>query len=181
MAEFFEEHLRVIIFVVIALAALLQKILEAGKAKRADTGPTMKEIFGPDRETAPTPSRRKPYTPPPLVRTSAPPPLRQPTVPPPLRGAAPMAVQSAYDTEAELTRQREMEERIRRIREAKSSAPVAASAAAPSPEPPPPATASTARVTAAHPGAIHRRLRHPREVRRAFVLKEILDRPLGLR
>lgn len=181
MAQFFEEHLRVIIFVVIVVVALLQKVLEAAKARKADTGPTMREIFGPDGETSPTTSRRKPYTPPPLVRTTAPPPLRQPAGPPPLRGAAPMAASSAYDTEAELTRQREMEERIRRIREAKSSAPAAVSAAAPAPEPPPPATASTARLTAAHPGAINRRLRHPREVRRAFVLKEILDRPLGLR
>jgi hypothetical protein len=175
MPQFIEENLRVIIFAVIVVIAVLQKVFEAAKAKKDNGGPTMKEIFGPNEEpTDAPPPRRAPYTPPPLVKTTVPPPLRQPNVPPPLRGAVAPTLAS-YDSEAELARQREMEERIRKIREARSSTPASA------PEPPPPATVSTAHATSAHHGVLHRRLRHPRELRRAFILKEILDRPLGLR
>ena len=85
---------------------------------------------------------------------------------------SPPVATSTTNTDAELTRQRQIEERIRELREASANA---------APEPSA-ATASTAhRTAAAHHGALHRRLRHPRELRRAVVLKEILDRPVGLR
>ena len=178
MPEFIEEHLRVIIFVVIVGIALLQKILEAAKARKQQPGPSMEEIFGPDGQQNPTPSRRKPYTPPPLVRTTqepaGPPPLRQAppaATPPPLRGMSSVA-SATTNTDAELARQRQLEERIRALREASA-------AAAPEPSA---ATAPTAhRPAPVHHGVLHRRLRHPRELRRAFILKEILDRPVGLR
>lgn len=178
MPEFIEEHLRVIIFVVIVGIALLQKILDAAKARKQQPGPSMEEIFGPDGQQSPTPSRRKPYTPPPLVRTApmpaGPPPLRQappPAPPPPLRGMSSVA-SATTNTDAELARQRQLEERIRALREASATA---------APEPPA-ATAPTAhRPATVHHGVLHRRLRHPREIRRAFILKEILDRPVGVR
>lgn len=178
MPEFIEEHLRVIIFVVIVGIALLQKILDAAKARKQQPGPSMEEIFGPDGQQSPTPSRRKPYTPPPLVRTApmpaGPPPLRQappPAPPPPLRGMSSVA-SATTNTDAELARQRQLEERIRALREASATA---------APEPSA-ATAPTAhRPATVHHGVLHRRLRHPREIRRAFILKEILDRPVGLR
>ncbi|MBN8458429.1 MAG: hypothetical protein J0M04_11395 [Verrucomicrobia bacterium] len=179
MPEFIEEHLRAIIFVVIVGIALLQKILDAAKTRKQQSGPTMREIYAPDGQADPTPPRRKPYTPPPLVRTTqapaGPPPLRQappPAPPPPLRGMASVAISTTTNTDAELARQRQLEERIRALREASATA---------APEPSS-ATAPTAhRPAPAHHGVLHRRLRNPREIRRAFVLKEILDRPVGLR
>ena len=171
MPEFIEDNLRVIIFVVIIGAALLQKILEVAKARTKDSGPSMKEIFGPDSEPTRPRTPRPPYTPPPLGRTVTPPPIHPSSVPPPLRQVP--VVSSAQDTEAEVIRQREMEERLRKIREAKGAA---------QPESvPAPVAITQQRAATATRGLLHRRLRHPKEIRRAFVLKEILDRPVGLR
>jgi cellobiose-specific phosphotransferase system component IIA len=91
-------------------------------------------------------------------------------VPPPLRQVTVTAL--AGEMDAEVARQRAMEERIRKIREAKLKAQAAQ------------AHASQPAIVKHEAPTVNRRtlrLHSQKELQRAFILKEILDRPVGLR
>ncbi len=152
--------------------------------------PVVKAIFGPKTEEAdphgenwpknvPTaPTRRGPTVPPPL---KTPPPLRTPpTFPsqlnaPPKREAGYEAA-AAIEAAQALKHQQELAERLRQIRETKATTSGGASA-------------TRARIAAQKSqkpiapvaATIQSRLRNPSELRRAYIMREILDPPVALR
>jgi hypothetical protein len=155
------DNLKPIIILIIVVVVVVRKIMEGINANKAGPKPTLDDIFGPDSE--PSEADRQ-------LRPTVPPPIRQATTPPPLYRGAVTAV--ADDMNSELARQRAMEERIRKIREAKLKAQAA--------------SAPVHQVPVAHRQAsishsLNLRLHNAKELRRAVILKEILDRPVGLR
>jgi hypothetical protein len=184
MPDFIIDNFGLVVVVVVSIIAVVRKVLEAATGNHREDSTSEPPI-----PHAPSRPPRRPYTPPPLGRPGSPPPLRPPPTPPPLWEPPAADPPTAYDTAAELNRQQEMEERLRKIREAKT---------APSPDPLPVGAlpAGTLPIAAHFAGALpigalpprpaahrvlHRRLRHPQEIRRAVILKEILDRPIALR
>lgn len=164
MPEFIEDNLRVIIIAVFVAVALLQKILEAARNRKAQAGQAESAETEVERPARPM---RGPYASPPVsVRIP-----RPPQAPPP-RPYSTSSVAPSFDGDAELARQHEMEERLRKIREARGVTPSSPSPVA--------VSVPAARVVSAR-GVLHRRLRQPQELRRAFIAKEILDRPLAMR
>lgn len=163
MPDFITDNLQGIIIAVVVVVALARKILEGINANQPDQrpGPTLEDLFGPDSEPEAMPRRRPATVPPPIRQATGPPPMQRGYV------AAP-----AGDMNAELARQRAMEERVRKIREAKLKA---QAASAPAHQVP------VAHRQAAISHSLNVRLHNAKELRRAFILKEILDRPVGLR
>ncbi len=156
------DNLKPIIILVIVAVAVLRKVMEGINAnKPSPPGPTLEEIFGPDSEPREPDYRRIP---------TVPPPLRQAATPPPLHRGSAAVPQTRMDTE--LARQHEIQERVRKIREAK----LKAQAASPLLKLPP-----TAHREASISHSLNLRLHNRKELRRAFILKEILDRPISLR
>lgn len=160
MPDIIIDNLKPFVIVAIVVFALVRKILEGINANKSAPGPSMEDIFGPTGDPDGT---NRPLRPPP------PPPIRQTATPPPLQR---VAVAVAGDVNSELARQRAIEERIRKIREAKLKAQAA--------------SAPAHQVPVAHRQApishsLNLRLHNPKELRRAFVLKEILDRPVSMR
>jgi hypothetical protein len=167
MPDIIANNLQSIIVLVIVVVALVSKILEGINANKRDSGPPMEDIFGPDSEPDEGDRQFHPAVPPPIRQATTPPPLRQVPPPPPLERVA-----MAGDMKSELARQRGIEERIRKIREAKLKTQAA--------------SAPVHEVAVAHRQApishsLNLRLHNTKELRQAFVLKEILDRPVGLR
>ena len=106
--------------------------------------------------------------------------LPKPTLPPPF--TPPPTRLAGYDAEVAneaakvLKHQRDLAERMRQIRETKATTTGGASATRARI-----AGKGIAKPTMPAPLTLRRRLRDPAEVRRAFVMREILDPPLGLR
>lgn len=170
MPDIIIDNLQPLVILAIVVVTLVKKVLDGQRANKSDPRPTLEDIFGPDAAPGETDHRPRPMVPPPVRQTTMPPPLRQATTPPPLHRGAVAA--PAGDANAELARQRSIEERIRKIRDAKLKAQAA--------------SAPVHEVPVAHRQApishgLKLRLHHRKELRRAFILKEILDRPLGLR
>lgn len=170
MPDVIIDNLKPFVIVAIVVFALVRKILEGINANKSAPGPSMEDIFGPagDSDGANRPLRPPP--PPPIRQTTTPPPIHQGMTPPPLQRVAVTAV--AGDVNSELARQRAIEERIRKIREAKLKAQAA--------------SAPAHQVPVAHRQApishsLNLRLHNAKELRRAFVIKEILDRPVSMR
>ena len=154
------DNLKPFIIVAVIVFMLIRKVMEGINANKPSAGPTMEEVFGPDDDNE---EPRQPY------RPATPPPIRQ-SVPPPLRQVTVTAL--AGEMDAEVARQRAMEERIRKIREAKLKAQAAQ------------AHASQPAIVKHEAPTVNRRtlrLHSQKELQRAFILKEILDRPVGLR
>jgi hypothetical protein len=129
---------------------------EAQEARREYENP--EEIFGPDEEwRRPYEEEAAPPVPPPLVRT----------VPPPIL---------AFETEAELKRQMEMQEKLLQIRETKAITTGGAAATRARTK-----DATATKIAPAVPVGLRGALRHQGQVRRAIVMREILGPPLGLR
>jgi hypothetical protein len=164
------------IFLVIALAvgSLVKKFLEAKAEerearRRMDESP--EEVFGPEEDWEPQmapPPLPRPSFPPPLQPQSAgPPPMsRRVNMPPPLR-------QSEPDTNEVLKRQREMEDRLRQARQQKEARKKQAAAQT--------AAAIAHRKAAAAPAGLRATLHQRGSLRRAFLLREVLGPPQGLR
>ena len=170
MPDVIADNLKPIIILIIVVVAVVRKIMEGINANKSGPGPSMEDIFGPDSEPREADRPLRPSVPPPIRQATTPPPLRQVGPPPPLQRAA--VTTPTGDTNAELARQRAIEERIRKIREAKLKAQAA--------------SAPVHQVPVAHRQAsishsLNLRLHNTKELRRAFILKEILDRPVGLR
>jgi hypothetical protein len=157
------DHLQVAVILVVVAVTLLGKLLEALKPNRPAGGSileTLGKMLGEDAGAATAPNPPGPAEP-------SPPPLRRAAVPPPLRYGTPPADVDA--TQAELERQRQMQERLRKIREAKAKPPVA----------PPPAPSVVKRQTISR--GLKGQMRSSKELRRAMVIREILGPPVGLR
>ena len=154
------DHFQIVVLIAIVLGSVAKQFLEAKAAERRarEERDTEGDIFDPGEDWEP-PRQPAPSVPPPLMRTS-PPPLARQAGPPPL----------VSESETILKRQQEMQERLRQIKDAKRAAT------------PDPVTRTRKKqaVTTASP-SLRGALRHPREIRRAIVMREILGPPLGLR
>ena len=171
MFEYLTENPQIIFFLIVFVIFVIQKVLEAGRAKReAEQEQNRPEIeiedFFPADEADIPP--HPPYFPPPLPTASG-------GGPPPLVKSVSLA--PAPNAAAELARQQELDERLRKLRRSQQRGP-----ATPAPAPITPGAPFGGRQSAARPaGALLKRLRHPRDVRQAVLLKEVLDRPVALR
>lgn len=159
------DNFQIVILIALGLGSVVKSLLESKAKQKREQG----EEYDPGDVFAPDEDYREPAMP------SVPPPLTRQVVPPPLR-------ESGYDeavaieTAKALKHQRDLAEHLRQIRETKATTTGGAAA-------------TRARVSAkgskkpVHkaPLSIRGRLRDPLEVRRAFVMREILDPPVGLR
>jgi hypothetical protein len=173
------EHLNLVIVGVLVLGSFLKSRLDA--LNRDDEEPENLpeyEVLEDHRRQAP-PSI--PYVPPPLERTP-PPIVIQRSVEPPRVFAATRSQSGAMTASADeaasiLQKQRDIQERLRVIREAH---PAKTDLKSPS-RPMMTVRKRTPVVSGSTPSSLRARLRNPAELRRAIVLREILDRPVGLR
>jgi hypothetical protein len=116
-------------------------------------------------------------------RPAVPPPLERPLSPPPLPGAGHSPVPElrrksregapAFDTSGELARQHALAEKLRELKQAKAVKMVG--------ETPPTRVRSVGSATHSAGLGLKARLRDRKELRQAFVLKEILEKPVALR
>jgi hypothetical protein len=151
--NFLFENLQIVVIVAAILFSGLQKLWEM-KRKREEEQPwePQEEDFRPIEDFQPAVPMED---------------LPRRVVPPPLARYVPAP-------EPELERQKKMEERLKAVRAAKSAgtAKPAASAKSKSKNVAPPLVS---------PSKLRDRLRDPKEVRRAIVMREILGPPLGLK
>lgn len=163
------DNLQIVIIVVLALGSWLSSRMEA--KKKAQEEMEYEETYEPEPEPIPMP-RPQASVPPPLVR----PVLRQ-TLPPELPTAA-ARYEAAAEAAAVLKHQRDLEERLRQIRETKTNTTGGAAATrnrlASKGQP-------TPRPSAATLPSIRSSIRKRSELRRDIVMREVLGSPLGLR
>lgn len=170
------DHFQVVILIGLGLASWLKARMDAKNA-----APEEEDDAAEYTEPA-SPSRRAPSVPRPLQR-STPPPLQRPTFDPARQSpgttaSTQAAYEAAHEAAAALKHQQDLEERLRQIRENKTN--TSGNAAVTRAR----ATAKNRRTnspTLAIPASYKSRLRDPAELRRAFVMREILEAPLGLR
>jgi transposase len=153
------DHLQIVVILLLAVGSLVKTLLE-GKARRAQQDEEPAEL--PDRPV--TQRRSMPSVPPPLSHTNT----------PALSSMA--AVEAANEAAKILKHQQDLAERLRQIRETKATTTGDAAAtrtriAAKNAKSPLPEASPTFR----------RRLKDRGEIRRAIVMREILDRPVSLR
>jgi hypothetical protein len=153
------DNFQILALVGLALASWLKSRADAKAAEREEQEARREfenpeEYFGPDEAWG---APHQPSVPPPLVRA----------VPPPI---------PAYDTQAELKRQMEMQERLRQLRETKAVTTGGAAVTRARTK-----DAKTIKPLSAVPVGLRGALRNHGEVRRAVVMREILGPPLGLR
>jgi type IV secretory pathway VirB10-like protein len=156
------DNFQILAIVGLALASWLKSRADAKAAEREEQEARREleepnEVFGPDEAWGAPYQEPAPPAPPPLVRVAPPP------VP-------------VVETQGELKRQLEMQERLRQLRETKAvTSGGAAVTRARSKD------AKPAKTAAAVPVGLRGALRNHGQVRRAIVMREILGPPLGLR
>jgi len=154
--DFIFDNIKILIFVGAAVLWVVGKIAEAKKKQQEQQQGqpwSPADDDGYDYDEAPQ---------------SAPPPYR-PMVPPPLPRAA-VAPPDFPSEDRELARQRAMQERLSALRKERTAVSKASKK---------PVKAKAAPMVS--PSSLKARLRDRRELRRAIVMREILDPPVGLR
>lgn len=159
------DNFQIVILIALGIGSVLKSLLESKAKQKQESG----EEFDPGDVFAPDEDYQEPMKP------SVPPPLTRQVVPPPLRESGYDEV-VAIETAKALKHQRDLAEHLRQIRETKATTTGGAAA-------------TRARVAAKGakkslpkgPLSLRNRLRDPLEVRQAFVMREILDPPIGLR
>ncbi|MES2474477.1 MAG: hypothetical protein V4640_01760 [Verrucomicrobiota bacterium] len=171
------DHLNIIIVGILVIGSFLKSRFDSANQNEQETEevPDFDDRERSERRS-PSPS---PYVPPPVLRTPPPVPAQSSPTPSPVfaatRSQSGAMTASADEAAALLQRQRDIDDRLRTIREArfaKGSAKPSTRPRAVTGKPIPVASAST---------SIRARLRNPAELRRAFVLREIVDPPVTLR
>lgn len=167
------DHIQLVVLALLGIGSLFKSVLEARAKQRSEYGGPADEEGGVSGETTmdEDKSYRKPmaYTPPPLPRESV----------PSARREAGYDAAVANETAKALKHQEDLAERLRIIRETKATTSGGAAA-------------TRARVASKSPkkdgrkqilqsASVRERLRDPAEIRRAFVMREIIDPPVGLR
>lgn len=159
------DNFQIVILIALGVGSVIKSLLEAKARQKEETGQDYDpgEVFAPDEDY------REPAMP------SVPPPLNRQSVPPPLRESG--YYEAVADEAArELEHQRALAERLRQIRETKATTTGGAQATR---------ARLAGKESVPSPGimplGIRARLRSPAEVRRAVVMREILDPPLSLR
>jgi hypothetical protein len=160
--DWFFDNPKVFLLIAIVAFSLIKRILESKKS--AEEPPVEDE--DPFESWEQVPERQMPSVPPPLVKVGVPPPFRR-SVPPPLLREEP-------DTASLLKRQQDMMERLQRAKETKATTTGGAAATQ--------GRVSGVGKSAHAAGAgLRARLRNRNEIRKAVIMREILERPLGLR
>ncbi len=162
------DNFQVVALVLIAFAGWIKSRVDAKLEEQKPPGETEpydeREVFGPDEQWEQT-----------LPDHGAPPPLVRATPPPLLSPAA--AFEASRESEAALKHQQDLAERLRQIRETKATTTGGAKATRARVA----ASKLPKNIVAAVPLSLRGRLHDKGELRRAFVLKEILAPPLSQR
>ena len=160
------DHLQIVVLVVLGIGSMVKSMLDAkskqAAEREAEWNPTPEVPLDDDTSYR----KAQPTVPPPLNRTSTPPPLRM----------AGYDAEVANETAKALKHQQDLAERLRQIRENKATTTGGASATRARI-----AAKGVAKPLTLTPLTLRRRLRDHAEVRRAFVMREILDPPVALR
>jgi hypothetical protein len=153
------DNLQIVVLVLLGVGSLVKSVLEskAKAAREREETYNPEDVFAPDEEYG-EPQRRP-----------------MPSVPPPLRQAG-YEMEAASETARALKHQQDLAERLRQIRETKATTTGGAAATRARV-----AAKGVAKSSVQVPSSVRARLRNPAEVRRAFVMREILDPPVGLR
>jgi hypothetical protein len=160
------EHFQIVILILLGVGSMLKSVLESknkDKSAQEEEQDDPGEVFAPDEDYT---SPRESNVPPPLTRQAMPPPLRE-------RGYDEMA---AMEVARALKHQQDLAERLRHIRETKATTSGGAAATR--------ARESGVEIIKNPTSAglsVRARLRSPAELRQAFVIREILNAPVGLR
>lgn len=156
--EWLFDNPKVLILIVIVAFPLLKQYLESKKAATEE-----EDTADPFDSWEQVPGRQTPSVPPPLVRSYMPP-------PPPLPSREP-------DSTSLLKRQQDMMDRLKHAKDIKATRATTTGGAA----------ATQGRVsgigksTSSTGSGLRGRLRNQSEIRKAIIMREILERPLGLR
>ncbi len=175
-----------IYIIAVAAAGLAQWWKSTQEAKKERENTYRPEEYHPENyeEFLDQAERRhaRPAVPPPLPPSGPPPqPSFERNTPPPLKKQQPAAsvgttvfnaAQQVAAVEAELLRQAAIADQIRELKESKKKKSEATQAAN---------REKAAAASAGFSGSVRDRLKNPLEIRNAFVLKEILDKPISLR
>lgn len=159
------DHFQIVVLILLAIGSAVKNLLGKGAKE-------FEEPYEPEEVSVPDGSYRKsrpPALPGPL------PPLARATVPPSMQMVG-YDAEVANETAKALKHQQDLAARLSQIRETKATTSGGASA-------------TRARVAAKgkakplpqSPLSLRNRLRDPAEVRRAIIMREILDSPVGLR
>lgn len=164
------DHLQIVVLVMLGIGSMVKSMFDA-KAKQAaereaDRNPVPGVPLDDDTSYRKAPRKAGPTVPPPLTRPATPPPLRM----------AGYDAEVANETAKALKHQQDLAERMRQIRENKATTTGGALATRARI-----ASKGAAKPSKQIPLTLRRRLRDPAEVRQAFVMREILDPPVGLR
>jgi hypothetical protein len=162
------DHLQIVALVLIGIVSVFKSLLEA-KAKKQEEDqeqPYPEEYYEPEEEIYQ--QQPQPSVPPPL-------PWGGVSVPPPLREAGYEAA-VANEAAKALKHQQDLAERLQQIRETKATTTGGAAATRARI-----ANKGSKKTSSQVPLSLRARLKNPAEVRRAFVMREILDPPVSLR
>lgn len=159
------DHFQIVVLILLAIGSAVKSLL--GKNAKE-----LEETYEPEEASAPDESYRKSR---PSALPSGPPPLARAAIPSSMQMAG-YEAEVANETAKALKHQQDLAARLRQIRETKATTTGGASAT----------RARLAAKGSAKPLlqsslSLRSRLRNPGEVRRAIVMREILDPPVGLR
>ena len=158
---------KALILIAFVAFSILKRIFESKKNTTGEAEPA----DDPFESWTQTPETQAPSVPPPLVRVNIPPPGRR-SIPPP-----PPLPSSAPDIASLLKRQQDMMDRLQHAKDIKATRATTTGGAA----------ATQGRVsgigksTSSTGSGLRGRLRSRSEIRKAIIMREILERPLGLR
>jgi hypothetical protein len=157
------EHLQVVVVIAVVFASWLKQRLDAKAAEREQNLPPW-EMLDQEYDFGPAENWQQPMpsVPPPLVSQIPPPLVRQ--------------VMDDRENAAQLKRQHDLQERLRQIRETKTTTTGGAAATRTRVA----AAQSHAKPILAAKTSIRETLRNPEETRRAVIMREILGPPPGL-
>lgn len=160
------DNFQIVILVLLGIGSVAKSVLESKnkeKREREEEPYDPGDVFAPDEEYS---SPRESNVPPPLNRQAGPPPLRE----------SGYEEETAIEMARALKHQHDLAERLRHIRETKATTTGGAAATRAR-------TAETEVAKKVSPVglSVRSRLRSPAELRQAFVLREILNAPVGLR
>jgi hypothetical protein len=164
------DHLQIVVLVVIGIVSVFKSVLE-GKVKRnteQEESQSSEEYFEPEEEIYQPQRQARPSGPPPL-------PWGGGAVPPPLREAGYEAA-VANEAAKALKHQQDLAQHLQQIRETKATTTGGAAATRARI-----ANKGTKKTSSQVPLSLRARLKTPSELKRAFVMREILDPPVGLR
>ena len=175
------EHFKFVVIIALVIGSILKSRFEA-KAKEIDDG----EVVFEEKPRVPL-DQDKSYRKTPPLTPSVPPPLTRTNIPEPRPGPPPLvytassnipgAAAAAADEAARILKhQQDLAAHLKQIHDTKATTTGGAAATRARI-----ASKGKAKTTATAPLTLRARLKSPAEIRRAFVMREILDRPVGLR